>query len=628
VASLRVLRGRTTFWLAAATSGLLVWSLGGPRRDAVIAPGPLARAHAAAQAPCAACHAGDQSAACLKCHTGFGSWPLAAHNADPGQLAESAARRRAEFEGVAGGRPLVPLLLAAASSAVAPPAEIACATCHREHGGAGAALTELDDLRCQACHAVQFASFTRGHPEFPVRSVPGGAIAFGHRAHAAHAQAEAGEGPRRLLAPGPDGAVALACAACHESRGDGPMRARGFDAACGQCHRHGEQIRTAARVVFLRLPGLDVASLEQGGFGAGQWPREAEGPGFDAEPTEFMRALLAGGAAADPPAAPLFDLYEAGPDDLAAAVRYAWAVKELLFDLVTRREAALAERLGEQAAGLERGAFYGAPPVAAARAPRQEFWSNLEAFCRRYFPRLHEEVPAFRAGELPLRTGPRRPRRSVAAAAPAAPPPLPPADLDALLEEEPAPPPGDLDALLEELPAPEPAPAPAAAPPAAPEREDGDWDAAGGWATSERDLALTYRVSGHADPFLRAWLDWSRAARETRPAARRLFDELAHPERGAGRCAKCHRLDGGAWRAPEAASRTVFTHRPHVAAGRDAPGACATCHAAAAVDPARPADFAAPRRATCAACHRPGGASDACRACHRYHAGGERRPGA
>ena len=44
--------------------------------------------------------------------------------------------------------------------------DVACSTCHREHHGSNHDLSFLTDQQCQTCHSNQFNSFANGHPEF------------------------------------------------------------------------------------------------------------------------------------------------------------------------------------------------------------------------------------------------------------------------------------------------------------------------------------------------------------------------------------------------------------------------------------------------------------------------------
>lgn len=178
------------------------------------------------------------------------------------------------------------------------------------------------------------------------------------------------------------------------------------------------------------------------------------------------------------------------------------------------------------------------------------------------------------------------------------------------------------------------------APPSPEDRGRERFSQAGGWYRRDADRSLRYRPAGHADPFLRAWIelaaeiDSDAAPPRVRRAARALARDLARPA-SPGQCALCHRLGEEqrragapvAWAAPPESGAehpaTRFAHRPHLSLlDRDG---CGTCHRAVA----EPEDLAAPAsaafepmtRSLCATCHHAGAAADACTTCHSYHRG-------
>ncbi len=166
------------------------------------------------------------------------------------------------------------------------------------------------------------------------------------------------------------------------------------------------------------------------------------------------------------------------------------------------------------------------------------------------------------------------------------------------------------------------------------------WAALGGWYRS--DFVLYYKPLGHADPFVRAWLDFSGRTFGTpqQSAGAALFTALAD-ERSPGRCTKCHSVDREAdgamnakWRPrmpqPGTKTATVFSHATHFSLLHE--DGCLTCHSVAAAanyaegykdnDPLTFAsNFAAIDKATCATCHLEERAGDSCLLCHRYHVG-------
>lgn len=109
-----------------------------------ITHGPLSENHALFAGECSTCHTpweGVPDGNCLECHQKFGS-ELGHYTFDRHYLFRSGDFDRS----------------APASQ------ELPCATCHREHEGREAPLSQVADARCQACHG--FASFADGHPEF------------------------------------------------------------------------------------------------------------------------------------------------------------------------------------------------------------------------------------------------------------------------------------------------------------------------------------------------------------------------------------------------------------------------------------------------------------------------------
>ena len=162
-----------------------------------------------------------------------------------------------------------------------------------------------------------------------------------------------------------------------------------------------------------------------------------------------------------------------------------------------------------------------------------------------------------------------------------------------------------------------------------------DWLSGGGWYYSEDDYGMYYRVSGHQDPFARAWLD---IAAQLEPVETGAFEMLA--DRGAaGRCIKCHSIDQEADRltvnwSPFAAAVlrpvTQFSHEEHFSLG-DQKG-CLTCHNLTKTSAFEngfenydadsfASNFRAMTIATCRQCHNAEQAGSNCMTCHNYHVG-------
>jgi hypothetical protein len=170
-------------------------------------------------------------------------------------------------------------------------------------------------------------------------------------------------------------------------------------------------------------------------------------------------------------------------------------------------------------------------------------------------------------------------------------------------------------------------------------------------------LTLSYRPTGHADPFLKAWIE--AGARHTDATAFRkdsgkdtplttVFRQLTGPTQ-AGRCLKCHTVGESAdghlqiewWADRSSGGRREFTrfeHAPHLTLGRNT--TCTTCHpivSEAKVMLFKPeyihrdntintndlatetSGFHPVEKGVCSKCHQRATAGDSCLMCHRYH---------
>jgi hypothetical protein len=165
------------------------------------------------------------------------------------------------------------------------------------------------------------------------------------------------------------------------------------------------------------------------------------------------------------------------------------------------------------------------------------------------------------------------------------------------------------------------------------------WAEFGGWYRQE--YAIRYRPAGHADPFLRAWLDFASQSYGTPQEAllAPVFERLA-AEDAVGRCTKCHSVDAVGdkkhinWRpfyTEYVKNRfTVFDHKQHISAVGDR--GCAACHQLdeASSDEYRKTfeagdpnvyapNFKDVEKALCASCHSKQVAWQSCTLCHNYH---------
>jgi hypothetical protein len=397
------------------------------------------------------------------------------------------------------------------------------------------------------------------------------------------------------------------------------MVVNSFEQSCAVCHA--DNISASSPVAFFRVPGIDVTSLARAGISIGQWPKDA-----DDKLTPFMELLLGtdisgGKVLATLKGKDLLDLSSASPEQLAAASRLAWAVKEFLYDFEAKGQSFLIKRLRE---GLPPG--QNSIPLTALTGgiPR----TGLISWRKEWMPDLLREVSDYRRGVLPPLSPVPRAAPKAPIAAPAQKTKQPPSDADILggaesTKEQPSPakpsatatpgddilgggepskeqspsakataaaPVGD-DILGGGAPVVTPSPAVAAAAPSRPpprgkpgkrralaspapvlptessqpkpETEaatDEIWMAAG-WFRAKDGFTLAYRPSGHADPFLAAWFN---AAGIVPSVGSGILQTLATPT-GPGSCGKCHTVDiipSGAQRVNWTAARSEPNGHP------------------------------------------------------------------
>jgi len=375
------------------------------------------------------------------------------------------------------------------------------------------------------------------------------------------------------------------CMDCHRSDSEGGMRVAGFDDSCASCHAaeiEGHGRADATGLAFLGLPAVDVSSLEEAGVDIGMWPADANFA--DAPITPITALLLAG----DPRAAADLELVEelAWVDLYDASEEERAAVGRIIWDVKTL--------LAELAAGgqdvlrqrLESTLDRKISNAALAELSGGLSPAALRSALRNWLPHLEDE----------LRT------RGAAA----------------YVFEAPI-----ADAL----------------------EPDEEWVLAGGWYSDDYTFTLRRRPCGHADPFLKSWLDLSVAAGGATGSGPMgsLFSELSDAD-GPGQCAKCHSIDALPetesaqvnWREPShdfsRGALVQFSHEPHVTLLDDQ--GCSMCHQLAestegfkqtysqfdprelvsAFTPLGPDD--------CAQCHTPKVSGGDCLTCHQYH--GER----
>jgi len=297
VRSLRSRRRLVSGLVAASALGVCLIILGGSSRNsrdsafattAIVSPGPLSAHHATMKEGCSACHsAAEQSATgllscvlggsggieesqrCLRCHQELGEHALFPHSLQPTDLDGLAT---ASDEHAHTTQQILSRMLATPPTTVT--GELACATCHHEHRGAGFDLTTMTNAQCQSCHSSTFHSFSDGHPEFDDRQRAGL-----HFDHVTHLNLHFSSFERTM----PDGVPRMKCQDCHISDSAGvSMKLQPFEVMCASCH--GQQIGAPDAASSARLRDLVFLDWQETGTEASTYP-------------PFMELLLDEGAA-------------------------------------------------------------------------------------------------------------------------------------------------------------------------------------------------------------------------------------------------------------------------------------------------------------------------------------------
>lgn len=650
--SLRSYRRNFTIACTAFTLGSLLIVFSSPWSREFIAPGPLSSHHAPLAANengdrCAACHAAangslaswisgffsaeknqglSQSELCMQCHENSISGPFALnpHNVDPSGLAEVTQRITSGTKTVGAGHEFT----AAQSSNP----EIACSTCHQEHHG-GVQLTTLTDAQCQSCHAQKFASFDSGHPEFSqYPQQRRSRIAFDHASHFGKHFPEKG--------------ASFDCAQCHvDDAYQNVKRLAPFEQSCAKCH--GQQILDSVSegLVLVSLPMLDMTAIEQAGLDVGSWPLAATGD-FDGVISPWMRVLLFADSEANEILVTrgskfeFFDFDADNPQDVADAVKLAWAIKRLIAGLAKNGSQELTQRfervLGMKVPNSELNLLLTTMDDSVFRLMQQAWLPNLatelnQAVSQSEQQRMESEssinvvIDAFLARESQFAPGlstlSKSEPKNEQASGPNRSPFLlvsqqfgkPLADDDwlavnplaGLMKN------GDKPRALSEKST-EPSQrenesAPVAQPAVAPSAEleplvqallqspDSliSSNRASGWYRDDKKLQISYQATGHADPCLKSWIEL--AARiptlDKRPELEPVMTKILSAT-GIGQCQSCHTVDRrlaepisndglavnwmAEYRDPARQGFTKFSHAPHLVHSELKD--CSNCH--------------------------------------------------
>lgn len=656
---------------------LLILFSSGWNRDFIV-PGPLSSHHAPLASfeggdRCAVCHSAhngslggwiasfftgqatpgpSQSELCMKCHEGSfaAQQAMYPHNVAPSELAKVTQR--------IGNSESIPT-----SSVHATHQEIACSACHQEHHG-GDQLTTLTDSQCQTCHAKSFASFETGHPEFTnYPQQRRSRIAFDHAAHFGRHFPEKGQ--------------SFDCALCHLSDGfQNVMNLAPYAQSCAKCHNDQILDSVSDGIVLFSLPMLDMKAIEQQGLSAGSWPLSATGD-FDGTIPALMRVLLL----ADPVAREIlsargskFEFIDLDPEnqqDVKHAVALTWAIKRLLGDLSATGPIELKRRfelvlkaelpesdLDQMITTLDHSVFH---TMASAWLP------SLQQELKQHLSQVESDETLFRAFRYDAaptsRPGEQSPRFVLASS------PRTLSGQDDLLAENP------LAKLMgNPLSRPSVLNNPAESSTELPTNDDilttpnaddtGDDLASeqiikprqpsnennkalfdtlnrpSGWYRDDTKLKVSYRAAGHADPCLKAWIDF--VARVPEIEAQPNLEPLVHEvlaSTGIGQCQACHTVDRQSdskltvnwvpqYRDPAVRGFTRFSHGPHLVHAdlND----CTKCHE---LDAQRfnatsfqgfdanevVSNFRPIVKSDCISCHQQGRTNSSCMQCHHYH---------
>lgn len=599
VRSLRSWRGLVVLWVVGISLAALLFALGSSWGTGFFSPGELSFAHASVGSKCSDCHEGVGSRPLSWLTTAaktdsvrsdshlclnchnVGTTPFQPHSLPPERLALITAAVRTNA--TAGSAPVSLKLAGLIAGPVMPGrTDLACATCHQEHRGNQFDLRQISDQQCQSCHARQFASFADGHPEFTAYPFERRTrIIFDHASHIF----------KHFADPAQSARAPHTCVDCHQTDLSGKtMGLKPFEVICAACH--GEQIKgkgaVNAGLAVISLPRFDDRVLT-GKYSIGEWPEDA-----DKSLTPFTRLLLSSDprvrSALDQLAGTdLANLPAGDTNKLIAAQQLAWGIKALIYDL---------GRLGQDELSRRVELALGHPLTVAQREGVTAFLNAevLRGTFQTAFPHLQAEMLAYRKQLIPTNT----------IWVPS--PDLPPANPD-----KQAPPDG--------------------------------WVGNGGWFTTDGSFTLFYRPRGHADRFLKSWLELTVADNKTPApvATAAVFKQLAAPQ-GVGYCAKCHSVDDQPaplvnWHdsPPDANWHGFnrFSHNVHLSLINNQ--GCFTCHPfktgkdadsyPAAFQPGQydPAVFSSNfqviNKMICVECHQPGKVQSDCLLCHNYHVG-------
>jgi len=462
--------------------------------------------------------------------------------------------------------------------------KVQCISCHKEHRGEEFQMAKLSNRQCQSCHQQTFTSFSKDHPEFtnyPFNKRVN--ILFDHTSHFSKHFVK-------------KKATDLSCNSCHSlETSSGMMAMKGFDTLCSTCHTNQIYGKSAIDkgIVFFGLPTLDVETLEENAVNIGRWP-----PDTDGEIPPIMRLMLSKDSAISEILAEfeeddveLDDLMDADQETLEKVAKVIWAIKRLLWNLMSNGLGEFNDVVlqldGSEMDTLQLSELSSSLPVEVLRAASISWFRGL----------LKDELERYDSGNAPSTWS-----------------------AEAELAE--------IEKVAEEK-----------------EIEDEDWMMAGGWYRNNDDFTIRYRPRGHADAFIKSWVDLSAKNAVESPVAMDVLDSMTDRKNSPGKCMKCHSIEKlvgttpdktyqvhwrGALGAVDGQSFNRFNHSAHLNSIKGK--GCITCHSMNADADFKQAfdgfdamkfesNFAPIKKSACIQCHKSGQVSESCTTCHKYHIG-------
>ena len=217
-----------------------------------ISPGPLSSNHANFEENCQRCHELGNMVTiekCSVCHEKTGD-DLGVYNFSAHYLYQSKDVRKVEN-----------------SSLEYTHREMPCLSCHIEHRGRDATITEVSDRKCIRCH--EYGSFNSEHPEFEFarENIPDDStLIMTHNRHTGFVLED-------LVKRGGGPIIEEACLNCHNPDPDGKnFTDINYDLHCGDCHI-GPERQTAS------LPVRDPKNPGEPGVETIEMIKQRGGPG-------------------------------------------------------------------------------------------------------------------------------------------------------------------------------------------------------------------------------------------------------------------------------------------------------------------------------------------------------------